>query len=48
MSEGKHPLTNKEFERAFNEWATFLLAQYNKKKQADLSSEPNTETGQVD
>ena len=33
---------------AFNEFAAFLLAQYKKKKQADLTSEPNLDTGQVD
>jgi len=41
-------ITNKEYERAFSEFAAFLLAQYKKKKQADLTSEPNTKTGQVD
>lgn len=47
MSEGKLSVTNKECERAFNELAAFLLAQYKKKKQADLSSKPNTNTGQI-
>lgn len=46
MSEGQQPVTKQEYERAFNELATFLLAQYKKKKQADLTSERNT--GQFD
>jgi hypothetical protein len=29
-------------------WLLSCLAQYKKKKQADLTSEPNTNTGQVD
>ena len=40
-------VTKKEYERAFDELATFLLAQYKKKKQADLTSEPNINTGQI-
>lgn len=48
MSETQQPVTNKEYERAFNELATFLLAQYKKKKQVDLTNEPNIDTGQVD
>jgi hypothetical protein len=48
MSKTQQPVTNKEYERAFNELATFLLTQYKKKKQADLTSEPNTKTGQID
>lgn len=49
MSEGKpQQITKKEYERAFDEFASFLLAQYKKKKQADLTNEPNTNTGQVD
>jgi hypothetical protein len=48
MSKEQEPVTKKEYERAFNELATFLLAQYKKKKQADLTSEPNEDTGQVD
>ena len=48
MSEGNPQLTTKkEHERAFDEFAVFLLAQYKKKKQAELSSEPNTNTGQI-
>lgn len=46
MSDEQQPATKKEYERAFNELATLLLAQYKKKKQADLTSEPNT--GQID
>jgi hypothetical protein len=48
MSETQQPATNKEYERAFNELATFLLAQYKKKKQADLTNEPNKATGQIE
>lgn len=48
MSKEQEPVTKKEYERAFNDLATFLLAQYKKKKQADLTSEPNTKTGQFD
>jgi len=48
MSKEQEPVTKKEYERAFNELATFLLAQYKKKKQADLTSEPNTNAGQID
>lgn len=48
MSKSQQPVTNKEYERAFNELATFLLAQYKKKKQADLTNEPNVVVGQVD
>lgn len=49
MSESQQqPITKKEYERAFSEFAAFLLAQYKKKKQADLTSEPNEDTGQVD
>lgn len=40
-------ITKKEYERAFDELATFLLAQYKKKKQAELTSEPNTNAGQI-
>ena len=47
MSKSQQPVTNKEYERAFNELAAFLLAQYKKKKQAELTSEPNTNTGQI-
>ena len=48
MSESKQQLiTKKEYERAFDELAAFLLAQYKKKKQADLTNEPNTDTGQI-
>lgn len=43
MSKEQQSVTKKEYERAFNELATFLLAQYKKKKQADLTSEPNEE-----
>ena len=49
MSESQQqPINKQEYERAFNEFAAFLLAQYKKKKQADLTSEPNLDTGQVD
>jgi hypothetical protein len=48
MSKEQEPVTKKEYERAFTELATFLLAQYKKKKQADLTNEPNTNTGQID
>lgn len=48
MSDEQQPVNKKEYERAFNELATLLLAQYKKKKQADLTSEPNTDTGQID
>lgn len=49
MSESKQPtITKKEYERAFDELASFLLAQYKKKKQADLTNEPNVYAGQVD
>jgi hypothetical protein len=41
-------ITKKEYERAFDEFAAFLFAQYKKKKQADLTNEPNTKTGQID
>ena len=48
MSESQQqPITKKEYERAFSEFAAFLLAQYKKKKQAELTSEPNTNTGQI-
>lgn len=47
MSEIQQPTTKKEYERAFDELAAFLLAQYKKKKQADLISEPNINTGQI-
>lgn len=42
------PISNNEYERAFSELATFLLTQYKKKKQADLSEVPNDGTGQID
>ena len=48
MSKEQESVTKKEYERAFNELATFLLAQYKKKKQADLANEPNIIDGQVD
>lgn len=48
MKDKQQPITKKEYERAFDELATFLLAQYKKKKQADLTSEPNTNTGQIE
>lgn len=49
MSESQQStITKKEYERAFDELAAFLLAQYKKKKQSDLTNEPNTVTGQVD
>lgn len=41
-------ITKQEYERAFNEFAAFLLAQYKKKKQEDLTNEPNLDAGQVD
>lgn len=40
-------ISNKDYEQAFNELATFLLSQYKKKKQADLTSEPNINAGQI-
>lgn len=44
----KHPeLSNKEYEEAFNELATFLFTQYKKKKQADLCRAPDDD-GQID
>lgn len=49
MSESQQqPITKKEYERAFDEFAAFLLAQYKKKKQADLTNEPDTVIGQID
>jgi len=48
MSEEGPTITKKECERAFDELATFLLAQYKKKKQVDLTNEPNIIDGQVD
>lgn len=47
MKDKQQPITKKEYERAFDELATFLLVQYKKKKQAELSSEPNTKNGQI-
>lgn len=42
------PTSNNEYERAFSELAAFLLAQYKKKKQADLCNAPSDDTGQID
>lgn len=36
-------IANKEYERAFNEFAAHLFAQYKKMKQAELTNDPNKE-----
>ncbi|HSX30972.1 MAG TPA: hypothetical protein VLE99_03580 [Candidatus Saccharimonadales bacterium] len=46
--QAQKPISNKEYERAFSEFAAFLFTQYKKKKQADLTNEPNKDIGQIE